>query len=62
MSKSLLKPGEAFARIGVGNSKGYELIKSGALRSVKIGSNRRIPEQAIDEYIAGLEQAASGAA
>ena len=41
--------------IEVGNTKGYELLKSGALRSVKIGSNRRIPEDAVTEYIERLE-------
>ncbi|WP_238422705.1 excisionase family DNA-binding protein [Gordonia sp. 'Campus'] len=55
MSTRLLKPAEAFGRLSVGNSKGYELLKSGELRSVKIGSARRIPEDAISEFIARAE-------
>ncbi|TYQ10815.1 UNVERIFIED_ORG: excisionase family DNA binding protein [Gordonia westfalica J30] len=55
MSRRLLKPSAAFAMIEVGNTKGYELLKSGELRSVKIGSNRRIPEDAVTEYIERLE-------
>ena len=44
----------------MGRAKGYELISSGRLRSVKIGRRRLIPESAIVELIANLE--AGGAA
>ncbi|MCZ4536963.1 excisionase family DNA-binding protein [Gordonia terrae] len=57
MSNRLLKPAEAFERLGVANTKGYAILKSGALRSVKIGRNRRIPEDAIDEFIANALRA-----
>ncbi|MGW0802744.1 helix-turn-helix domain-containing protein [Nonomuraea sp. NPDC002799] len=36
----------------------YEQIRSGRLRSVKAGRNRRVPASAIAEYIALLEQEA----
>jgi excisionase family DNA binding protein len=32
----------------------YELLRSGELRSVKIGASRRIPTDAVVEYLAGL--------
>lgn len=55
MSTRLLSPPEAFQRIGVGNTKGFALLKEGHLRSVKIGKLRRIPEDAVSEYISHLE-------
>lgn len=55
MSKSLLSTAEAFDRIDVGNTTGYSLLKSGQLRSVKIGKRRLIPEDAISDFIASLE-------
>jgi excisionase family DNA binding protein len=32
----------------------FELIRTGELRSVKIGKSRRIPTDAVREYVAGL--------
>ncbi|MFC9761379.1 helix-turn-helix domain-containing protein [Rhodococcus jostii] len=42
-------------RIGIGRSKLFDLIKSGELRSVKIGKTRLISESAIVEFIEKLE-------
>lgn len=50
----------ALERLCVSRAKGYELIGSGRLRSVKIGRRRLIPESAIVELTADLE--AGGAA
>ena len=41
--------------IPIGHSKYYELIGSGALRSVRIGRRRLVPASAVDEYIASLD-------
>jgi excisionase family DNA binding protein len=57
MRKLLLTPEEAAYRIGVGRSKMYELLASGAVKSVKIGALRRIPATALDEYVAALVEA-----
>ncbi|MEV0340565.1 excisionase [Nocardia sp. NPDC050713] len=57
MSK-LLNEAEVRKLIPVGHSKYYELIGSGALRSVKIGRRRFVTEQAVADYISGLDQAA----
>jgi hypothetical protein len=35
----------------------FELIRSGALRSVKIGAARRVSAIALAEYVAALEAA-----
>ncbi|PKV78311.1 MerR family transcriptional regulator [Nocardia fluminea] len=58
MSK-LLNEAEVRKLIPIGHSKYYELIGSGALRSVKIGRRRFVAEQAVADYIAGLDHAAA---
>ena len=39
----LVRPEVAARVLGVGRTKVYELIRSGALRSVRVGGLRRIP-------------------
>jgi excisionase family DNA binding protein len=51
----LHRPNAAFARLGVGRSKGFELLASGELRSVTIGRLRLVPESAIVDFISRLE-------
>ncbi|MFD3429331.1 helix-turn-helix domain-containing protein [Nocardia fluminea] len=58
MSK-LLNEAEVRKLIPIGHSKYYELIGSGALRSVKIGRRRLVTEQAVADYISSLDQAAA---
>ncbi|WP_280235812.1 helix-turn-helix domain-containing protein [Nocardia cyriacigeorgica] len=58
MSK-LLTESDVRKLIPIGHSKYYELIGSGELRSVKIGRRRFVTEQAIADYIAGLDQASA---
>lgn len=55
MEKVLLTPIEAAAALGIGRSKLYELIRSGALASVRIGACRRIPADSITSYVARLQ-------
>lgn len=40
----------------LGKSKVYDLLRSGQLRSVKIGACRRIPADALREFVASLSQ------
>ncbi|WP_280239428.1 helix-turn-helix domain-containing protein [Nocardia abscessus] len=54
----LLTESDVRKLIPIGHSKYYELIASGELRSVKIGRRRFVTEQAVSDYIAGLDQAA----
>ena len=51
----LVRPEDAAQALGVGRTKVYELMRSGALRSVKIGGLRRIPADALAEFVAQLE-------
>jgi excisionase family DNA binding protein len=46
-------------RLGVKRSTLFDLLKSGQLRSVKLGQRRLIPESAIVDFIADLERQAS---
>jgi excisionase family DNA binding protein len=55
----LLTPEEAAKALRVGRSKVYDLIRSGTLRSVKIGGSRRISATALAEFVTALEQDAA---
>lgn len=54
LGRLLLRPEEVAKALGVGRTMVFELIRSGELRSVKIGKSRRIPTVAVYEYIDGL--------
>jgi excisionase family DNA binding protein len=49
---------EAARLLGVGRSTVYDLIRSGRLRSVKIGRRRLIPRDALDRLLVDLREAA----
>jgi excisionase family DNA binding protein len=51
----LVSPEDAARVLGVGRTKVYELMRSGALRSVRVGGLRRIPVAALAEFVARLE-------
>jgi excisionase family DNA binding protein len=50
----LLRPEEVARSLAIGRTAVFELIRTGELRSVKIGKSRRIPADAVVEYVAGL--------
>jgi excisionase family DNA binding protein len=53
--RKLLPIPVAAARLGIGRTKFYELIKSGAIPTVRIGPGRRlVPIEAVDEYADSL--------
>ena len=54
MDKLLLTPEEAAEVLGIGRSKVYELLAARQLASVKIGTCRRIPADALRAYVEGL--------
>lgn len=55
----VLRVEEAARALGIGRSLVYDLIRSGRLRSFKVGSRRLIPAAAIDEVIANLTEEAA---
>jgi excisionase family DNA binding protein len=51
MDTVLLNVEEAAHALGLGRSKCYELVLKGQLKSLKIGRSRKIPVEAIKEFI-----------
>ena len=54
MERLLYTAQEAADALHVSRSKVYDLLRSGRLRSVKIGGLRRIPADALAELVAEL--------
>ena len=50
----LYTPEEAAEALRLGRSKVYDLMRTGALRSVKIGGSRRIPVAALRLFVDSL--------
>ena len=55
METLLLKIPEVMARLAVGQTKVYELMSSGELRSVKVGRSRRVPNDDLERFMAELD-------
>jgi excisionase family DNA binding protein len=55
MSPVLLTVEEAAEALALGRTKVYELLDAGALRSIKIGRARRIPVEALHEFVRRTE-------
>ena len=47
---------EAAERLGVGRSLVYALVRSGDIESIAIGRLRRIPCDALDDFVARLRE------
>ncbi|MDX2703945.1 helix-turn-helix domain-containing protein [Streptomyces sp. PA03-6a] len=64
MSRILYPTDEVAQQLGVGLTTAKALIKSGELRSVKIGRARRVPAEALHEFVSRIdaEQNGNGAA
>jgi excisionase family DNA binding protein len=55
METLLLKIPDVMARLAVGQTKVYELMSSGELRSVKVGRSRRVPSDELERFMAELD-------
>jgi excisionase family DNA binding protein len=53
-ARRLLRPEEVAEALNIGRTMVYGLMKSGELRSVKIGHLRRVLPEDVDAYVAGL--------
>ena len=60
MDRLLLTPEDAADVIGVGRTKLYELLRVGAIESVRIGRARRVPADALHDYVTQLREDGSG--
>lgn len=54
----LLTPEQAATSLAICRTKVYELLRSGQLESVRIGSSRRIPVDCLVEYVERLRDVA----
>jgi excisionase family DNA binding protein len=59
MDKLLLTHEETAEVLGICRSKVYELLRAGAIESVRIGASRRIPVAAVTEYVERLRREAA---
>lgn len=50
----LLSPEQAAETLGFGRTRIYDLIRTGEIESHKVGRSRRIPRDALDEYVEKL--------
>ena len=57
--KRLLTVDEAAQRLGIGRSHAYVYVLRGELESVKLGRSRRVPAEAVDEFVKRLRTAPS---
>jgi excisionase family DNA binding protein len=55
METVLLKIPDVLERLAISQTKLYELMSSGQLRSVKVGRSRRVPSDELDRFIADLD-------
>jgi excisionase family DNA binding protein len=55
----LYKPEEVATQLRISRTKVYALLRTHQIRSVKIDGLRRIPAEALTEYIACLESRAA---
>lgn len=56
VDRLLLTPEDAAELLAVGRTKIYELLRTGALESVRIGAARRIPAAALTAYVERLRR------
>lgn len=52
MDRMLLKPIEVAESLGIGRSKAYELIGSGVIPSIRIGTSVRVPLESLRAWVA----------
>ena len=50
----LLTVEEAAQRLRIGRTKMYSLLSTGKVKSVTIGTSRRVPAEALTEYVSAL--------
>jgi len=54
LAKLLVTPEEAAELLSIGRSKLYELLAERAVESVRVGTCRRIPVQALKDFVSSL--------
>ena len=52
----ILRVEELMPILGIGRNIAYELVRSGRLRSIRVGRQVRIPKNALIEFLEGREK------
>lgn len=60
MNELLVSVGEAARRLSLGRSLLFELLASGAIKSVKIGRRRLVSAQALADFVRHQEEISEG--
>jgi hypothetical protein len=58
-TKLLYRPDEAQSALGIGHSKFWQLVKTGALETRKIGRATVVPAASLRDFAANLPKAAA---
>jgi len=53
-SPLLLTINQVAGLLNLGRTKTYEIVRSGKLKSIKVGSRRLIRREDVEQYVAGL--------
>jgi excisionase family DNA binding protein len=56
MKELLLTVSQAASRLSVSERTGWNLVRSGRLPSVKIGKSRRVPADAVEQFVQELRE------
>ena len=56
-SSKVIKVEDLVPILGIGRNMAYALVRSGQIRSIRIGRCYRIPLSAVDEYLDGKKTA-----
>ena len=51
-----LRVEELMPVLGIGRNTAYELVRSGHIRSVKVGRQLRVPKDAVAEFLSGQQK------
>lgn len=51
-----LRVEELMPILGIGRNTAYELVRSGQIKSIRVGRQLRIPEQAVIDYLSSNAQ------
>ena len=54
----VLRVEDLMSVLGIGRNNAYALLKSNQIRSIRVGTQYRIPRQAVAEYLSGPDSAA----
>ena len=49
----VLRVEDLMSALDIGRNAAYELLRSGQIRSIRIGRKLRIPKQAVEDFLAG---------